>query len=79
MKQIISVEHLMEELEKDNTDYFVMVSPFIKSSKSIFFDTENKLIYITHEISETEEIIELENIEDSCISHYINQNKLYQY
>lgn len=80
MKPITSIDELLEELqEEESIDFFVMVSPIIKSSKSIFYDKDNKLIYITHEISETEEIINLEELEDSCIQHYINQGKLYRY
>lgn len=80
MKPITSIDELLEELqEEESIDFFVMVSPIIKSSKSIFYDKDNKLIYITHEISETEEIINIEELEDSCIQHYINQGKLYRY
>lgn len=80
MKPITSIDELLEELqEEESIDFFVMVSPIIKSSKSIFYDKDDKLIYITHEISETEEIINLEELEDSCIQHYINQGKLYRY
>ena len=80
MKPITSIDELLEELqEEESIDFFVMVSPIIKSSKSIFYDKDNKLIYITHEISETEEIINTEELEDSCIQHYINQGKLYRY
>lgn len=80
MKPITSIDELLEELqEEESIDFFVMVSPIIKSSKSIFYDKDNKLIYITHEISETEEIINLDELEDSCIQHYINQGKLYRY
>lgn len=80
MKPITSIDELLEELqEEESIDFFVMVSPLIKSSKSIFYDKDNKLIYITHEISETEEIINLKELEDSCIQHYINQGKLYRY
>ena len=80
MKPITSIDELLEELqEEESIDFFVMVSPLIKSSKSIFYDKDNKLIYINHEISETEEIINLEELEDSCIQHYINQGKLYRY
>lgn len=80
MKPITSIDELLEELqEEESIDFFVMVSPIIKSSKSIFYDKDNKLIYITHEITETEEIINLEELEDSCIQHYINQGKLYRY
>lgn len=80
MKPITSIDELLEELqEEESIDFFVMVSPIIKSSKSIFYDKDNKLIYITHEISETEETINLEVLEDSCIQHYINQGKLYRY
>lgn len=80
MKPITSIDELLEELQEEECiDFFVMVSPFIKSSKSIFYDKDNKLIYITHEISETEETINLEELEDSCIQHYINQGKLYRY
>ena len=80
MKPITSIDELLEELqEEESIDFFVMVSPIIKSSKSIFYDKDNKLIYITHEITETEEIISLEELEDSCIQHYINQGKLYRY
>lgn len=80
MKPITSIDELLEELqEEESIDFFVMVSPIIKSSKSIFYDKDNKLIYITHEISETEETINLEELEDSCIQHYINQGKLYRY
>lgn len=80
MKPITSIDELLEELqEEESIDFFVMVSPIIKSSKSILYDKYNKLIYITHEITETEEIINLEELEDSCIQHYINQGKLYRY
>lgn len=80
MKPITSIDELLEELqEEESMDFFVIVSPLIKSSKSIFYDKDNKLIYITHEISETEEIINLKELEDSCIQHYINQGKLYRY
>ena len=80
MKPITSIDELLEELqEEESIDFFVMVSPIIKSSKSIFYDKDNKLIYVTHEITETEEIINLEELEDSCIQHYINQGKLYRY
>ena len=80
MKPITSIDELLEELqEEESIDFFVMVSPIIKSSKSIFYDKYNKLIYITHEITETEEIINLEELEDSCIQHYINESKLYRY
>lgn len=80
MKPITSIDELLEELqEEESIDFFVMVSPIIKSSKSIFYDKDNKLIYITHEITETEEIINLDELEDSCIQHYINQGKLYRY
>ena len=80
MKPITSIDELLEELqEEESIDFFVMVSPIIKSSKSIFYDKYNKLIYITHEITETEETINLEELEDSCIQHYINQGKLYRY
>lgn len=80
MKPITSIDELLEELqEEESIDFFVMVSPIIKSSKSIFYDKDNKLIYITHEISESEEIIKLDELEDSCIQHYINQGKLYRY
>lgn len=80
MKPITSIDELLEELqEEESIDFFVMVSPIIKSSKNIFYDKDNKLIYITHEITETEEIINLEELEDSCIQHYINQGKLYRH
>lgn len=80
MKPITSIDELLEELQEEECiDFFVMVSSFIKSSKSIFYDKYNKLIYITHEITETEEIINLEELEDSCIQHYINESKLYRY
>lgn len=80
MKPITSIDELLEELqEEESIDFFVMVSPIIKSSKSIFYDKDNKLIYIAHEITETEETINLEELEDSCIQHYINQGKLYRY
>lgn len=80
MKPITSIDELLEELqEEESIDFFVMVSPIIKSSKSIFYDKDNKLIYITHELTETEEVINLEELEDSCIQHYINQGKLYRY
>lgn len=80
MKPITSIDELLEELQEEECiDFFVMVSPLIKSSKSIFYDKDNKLIYITHEITETEEIINLEELEDSCIQHYINESKLYRY
>lgn len=80
MKPITSIDELLEELqEEESIDFFVMVSPLIKSSKNIFYDKDNKLICITHEISETEEIINLKELEDSCIQHYINQCKLYRY
>ena len=80
MKPITSIDELLEELqEEESIDFFVMVSPIIKSSKSIFYDKDNKLIYVTHEITETEEIINLKELEDSCIQHYINQGKLYRY
>lgn len=80
MKPITSIDELLEELqEEESIDFFVMVSPFIKSSKNIFYDKENTLISINHEITETEEIINLEELEDSCIQHYINQGKLYRY
>lgn len=80
MKPITSIDELLEELqEEESIDFFVMVSPIIKSSKSIFYDKDNKIMYITHEITETEEIINLEELEDSCIQHYINQGKLYRY
>lgn len=80
MKPITSIDELLEELqEEESIDFFVMVSPIIKSSKSIFYDKDSKLIYVTHEITETEEIINIEELEDSCIQHYINQGKLYRY
>ena len=80
MKPITSIDELLEELQEEECiDFFIIVSPLIKSSKSIFYDKDNKLIYVTHEITETEEIINLEELEDSCIQHYINESKLYRY
>jgi hypothetical protein len=80
MKPITSIDELLEELqEEESIDFFVMVSPIIKSSKSIFYDKYKKVLYVTHEISETEELINFKNLEDSCIQHYINEGKLYRY
>ena len=80
MKQITSIDELLEEFtEEESIDFFVMVSPIIKSSKSIYYDKDNKEISIIHEITDTEEWIKLEDLEDSCIQHYINEGKLYRY
>lgn len=80
MKQITSIDELLEEFtEEESIDFFVMVSPIIKSSKNIYYDKDNKEISIIHEITDTEECIKLEDLEDSCIQHYINEGKLYRY
>lgn len=80
MKQITSIDELLEEFTEEETiDFFVMVSPIIKSSKSIYYDKYEKVISVLHEITETEELIPLDELEDSCIQHYINQGKLYRY
>lgn len=80
MKQITSIDELLEEFQEEETiDFFVMVSPIIKSSKSIHYDKYKKVISVMHEITETEELISLSDIEDSCIQHYINEGKLYRY
>lgn len=79
MKLITDIDHLIEEIQEGNTDYFVSVSPIIKSSKSITYDIENEEMSIFHEISEVEEILPKESLEDSSINFYILENKLYMY
>lgn len=80
MKQIINIDELLEEFTEEETiDFFVMVSPLIKSSKNIHYDKHSKVMSVMHEITEIKELIPLDELEDSCIQHYINEGKLYRY
>lgn len=79
MKQINSVEELIEEIESGNNDFFIGNGLF-RSSKYIECDDDN--FYIVNEIDDTEQILTKKQLFDedyTNIGTSINNGSFYAY
>ena len=78
MKLIESTQHLLEELQQGNNNYYVQVSPLVSSDKHISIN-ENKDIVVFNEITRISEIIALDELDESILNYYIEERDLYSY
>lgn len=80
MKQILTLEELLNYLQAEDTDFFLYLGHGMRSSKSIAFTKEDfSELSIIHEIDDTEEFINLKDWEQSILFTYINKGILYKY
>lgn len=79
MIKIESIEHLLEELQKENNNYFVAVSPLVKSDKTIKLDLKESTISINSKSYNHKEVIPLDELDESVLQYYIDENILFSY
>lgn len=81
--QIKSLQHLINKIKDKNYEFFIILAGgYIKSSKDIDYDIDEKQFYITNEIDDTYQILthtEMFNNKITNIGKAIKLGCLYMY
>ena len=77
-KKVESIEHLKELCEDKMTDFCIMLG-VCRSSKDIEWLSEDNLFSINHNIDDTDELIDEEQLKTSNIGVAIENGRFFKY
>lgn len=81
-KQVLSVAQLKELCRDEQREFFILLNGGIRSSKSILYNTDDRMFEILNNIDDTEQILsesELLDEDETNIGKAILAGSFYQY